>query len=156
MMPPKNPAPAAPTGFVKDPRQLRDRGIQQSMWEDIVRWLRTSTSNFDTQGLKMSSVTGQSFRGIFEHLVLVADPEYAFPDPEVTREKGKWEPEFFGALNALGYPHVPNVDVKWLATPSAPYSWPTLLGVLHWIVEIGKVRTYFQTHNVHVMTNTME
>jgi kinetochore protein NDC80 len=89
----------------------------------------------------VSSITAQSFRTIFEHLVLVADPDYTFPPPEETREKGRWEPEMILALKFLEYPFVGSVDMKWLAAPSAPFSWPSLLGILHFLVDSGKVST---------------
>jgi kinetochore protein NDC80 len=138
MMPPKAPAAAAgaPGGYTKDPRPLRDKQTQDAMWGETVRWLRAT--GFETHNLKVSSIISATFRQILEHLVCAADPDYAFPPPEATREKGRWEPEMLGALAHLGYPFVGAIDLKWLTTPSAPFSWPSLLGILHFVVEAGK------------------
>jgi kinetochore protein NDC80 len=117
------------------------------MWDSIIQWLRQTS--FDTQGLKLSSITAQSFRGIFEHLILSVDEDYYFTPAEDIRERGlkpdakeksKWELEFTGALTWFGYPFINSIDVKWLATPSAPYSWPSLLAALHWLSDLGKVK----------------
>jgi hypothetical protein len=42
-------------------------------------------------------------------------------------------------LKALRYPFAAQIDAKWLAAPASMHSWPFLLGMLHWLVEIGKV-----------------
>jgi len=43
-------------------------------------------------------------------------------------------------LKALRYPFASQIDTKWLAAPASMHSWPFLLGMLHWLVEMGKVR----------------
>jgi hypothetical protein len=105
------------------------------MWDDIVRWLKQT--GFEGSDFRLSSINGHSFRAIFEHLVSAANSSYYFPPPEDTREKAKWEAEFVAAVNWLRYPFP--VDVKWLAAPLTPHSWPSLLGLLHWLSDMGKV-----------------
>lgn len=79
------------------------------------------------------NITGKDFRAIFHHLVELIDPWHPF-DPKV-----RFEDEFLPALKALRYPFVAQIDVKWLAAPASMHSWPSLLGMLHWLVEMGKV-----------------
>ena len=79
------------------------------------------------------NITGKDFRVIFRHLVELVDPWHPF-DPKV-----RLEDEFLPALKALRYPFVQQMDVKWLAAPASMHSWPSLLGMLHWLVEMGKV-----------------
>jgi kinetochore protein NDC80 len=146
MMPPRSvPLQTAPSGFAKDPRELRQKPAQYAMWDTVLQWLRQT--GFDTQGLKLTSITAQSFRAIFEHLILTILDDYTFTPVQDSRErgakmdkeKGKWEQEFLTVLAFLGYPFISTVDQKWLATPSAPYSWPSLLAALHWTTELAKV-----------------
>jgi kinetochore protein NDC80 len=129
------PASAAQPVVTKDPRPLRDKSVQSAMWDDIVRWLKQT--GFEGSDFRLSSINGHSFRAIFEHLVSAANSSYYFPPPEDTREKAKWEAEFVAAVNWLRYPFP--VDVKWLAAPLTPHSWPSLLGLLHWLSDMGKV-----------------
>lgn len=140
--------PQAPASM-KDPRALREKAMQAAMWDDIVRWLQETSFEISAD-MRPNGITGQSFRLIFEHLVSIADPDYWFPPPEMTREKGKWEAEFTGAINHLRYPWP--IDTKWLAAPVAMHSWPSLLGCLHWLADLGKVRltswfTFFEGTN---------
>jgi kinetochore protein NDC80 len=80
------------------------------------------------------NITGKDFRLIFHHLVELIDPWHPF-DP-----KARFEDEFLPALKALRYPFASQIDTKWLAAPASMHSWPFLLGMLHWLVEMGKVR----------------
>jgi kinetochore protein NDC80 len=150
MMPPAASAASSSQGFSKDPRALRDKPTQTAMWNDVVRWLRLH--DYELQDAKVSAVMGLDFRKMFQHLVMVADPDYAFPvGLEETREKGRWEPEMLGALAHVGYPFAGTIDLKWLATPTAMHSWPSLLGMLHFLVELGKVRCIISEHS-HMLT----
>jgi len=82
------------------------------------------------------NITGKDFRGIFQHLVTLLDPFYPF-DPKL-----RLEDEFLSALKALRYPFVNQLDSKWLAAPASMHSWPSLLGVLHWLVVMCKVSLF--------------
>jgi hypothetical protein len=147
MMGMATPSGGAAVGTSKDPRQLREKAVQSLEWEEMSAWARQT--GFEGE-LKKGAMTGQMFRAIFEHLVIVADPAYAFPAPEYTRDKGKWEPEFMAALSYLRYPWVSSIDIKWLATVAAPHSWPQLLGMLHWLVELGKVQHLLCSDAMHL------
>lgn len=74
---------------------------------------------------------------MFQHLVNLIDPCYPF-EPKV-----RFEDEFQPALRALRYPFVSQMDNKWLAAPGSMHSWPALLAVLHWLVDIGKARLQY-------------
>jgi len=101
------------------------------MRQDIYSWLQSTGYEISMQTLV--NITGKDFRSIFYHLVGLIDPWHPF-DP-----KNRFEDEFLPALKALRYPFVAQIDVKWLAAPASMHSWPFLLGMLHWFVEIGKV-----------------
>lgn len=116
---------------LKDPRNIRDRNFQAKMRQDIVGWLQST--GFEIPNGILQNITGRDFGAIFQHLISLLDPQWPF------RPQQRWEEQFLPPLKALRYPYVGSIDLRWLATPAAPHSWPTLLGVLHWVVEIGKV-----------------
>ncbi|KAG8217454.1 HEC/Ndc80p family-domain-containing protein, partial [Butyriboletus roseoflavus] len=124
----------APSGsqVLKDPRPIRERSYQAKMRQEIFSWLQGTEYEISMQTL--TSITGKDFRAIFQHLVTVVDPSYPF-DPKM-----RFEDEFQPVLKALRYPFASQIDNKWLAAPGSMHSWPALLAVLYWLVELGKAR----------------
>lgn len=116
---------------VKDSRPLRDRQYQLKMRQDIVSELQDT--GYDIHPSTLANITGKDFRSIFQHLVLLLDPYHPF------NQSSRFEDEFVPALRALRYPFVGQLDPKWLAAPASMHSWPTLLGALHWLVNLAKV-----------------
>lgn len=124
---------AAPSGtlVVKDPRPLRDRQYQGKMRQEILKYLQDN--NFEITMARLTNINGKEYRHIFEFLVATLDPYFIFP-------QGRFEDEFVPALKAVRYPFAHQIDNKWLAAPASMHSWPSLLGVLHWLVEMCKLR----------------
>ncbi|KAF7357529.1 putative kinetochore protein NDC80 [Mycena sanguinolenta] len=60
-------------------------------------------------------------------------------DPNLLSQNARFEEQFVPALKAFDYPFAHSIDSRWLATPASMYSWPPLLGVLHWLVQMSKV-----------------
>ncbi|KAI0049662.1 hypothetical protein FA95DRAFT_1515305 [Auriscalpium vulgare] len=129
-MPP--PASGAP---LKDHRPLRDQQYQRKMRQEIHAWLQSTEYDISMQTL--ANITGKDFRGIFQYLVAMLDPFYPFDS------KARFEDEFMPALKSLRYPFVGQLDPKWLAAPASMHSWPSLLGVLHWLVVMCKGRLHY-------------
>jgi len=132
MWPGGAPAPLG-TQTVKDSRPLRDKSYQSKMRQDVYNYL--TSSGFDIAPGTLSSISGKDYKAIFETLVLTVDPFYPFV------EGSRLEEEFVPALRALRYPFSQLIDQRWLAAVASPHSWPSLLGVLHWLVEVCKVRS---------------
>ena len=82
----------------------------------------------------LANITGREYRNIFQYLYSMLDPGYPF-EPHA-----RFEDEFIQALKCIRYPFVGQVDPKWLAAPASMHSWPSLLGVLHWLTAMCKVR----------------
>lgn len=116
---------------MKDNRPLRDKAYQAKMRQDIQAYL---PNDITTQSLL--NMTGADYRRIFDILVRILDPEHPFP------ERYRLEDEMIPTLKALQYPYAHQIDQKWLAAVASPHSWPYLLGVLHWLVEVCKVRIF--------------
>lgn len=122
----------AVTQILKDTRPLRDRQYQTKMRQDIVSWLQSTEYDISMQTL--ANITGKEYRNIVQYLFSMLDPGYWF-DPQA-----RFEDEFIQALKCIRYPFVGHVDPKWLAAPASMHSWPQLLGVLHWLIVMCKVR----------------
>jgi kinetochore protein NDC80 len=82
----------------------------------------------------LANITGREYRNIFQYLYSMLDPGYSF-EPQA-----RFEDEFIHALKCIRYPFVAQVDPKWLAAPASMHSWPSLLGVLHSLTVLCKVR----------------
>ncbi|KAF8162993.1 HEC/Ndc80p family-domain-containing protein [Crassisporium funariophilum] len=117
---------------IKDSRPLRDRSYQTKMRQDVVNYL--NGSGFEVSMATLSNIQGKDYRAIFDALVLTLDPCHPF------RDGARFEDEFVPALKSLRYPFAHQIDQKWLAAVASPHSWPYLLGVLHWLVELCKMR----------------
>ncbi|EEB98792.1 hypothetical protein MPER_01641, partial [Moniliophthora perniciosa FA553] len=97
---------------------------------------------------RLADIQGKDYRAIFEYLIQCLDPSYPI-DPS-----GKFENLFIPALKALRYPYVNLLDNKWLAAPASMHSWPALLGVLHWLVELCKMRERYLNSAHPTLQNT--
>ncbi|KAJ3511680.1 hypothetical protein NLJ89_g3955 [Agrocybe chaxingu] len=126
-------APPPSSQVAKDSRPLRDRPYQAKMRQDVYNYL--NESGFEISMPALTSMQGKDYRAIFDTLVLTLDSSYPFKDG------ARFEEEFVPALRALRYPFAHQLDPKWLAAVASPHSWPYLLGVLHWLVELCKMRT---------------
>ncbi|KAF9065278.1 HEC/Ndc80p family-domain-containing protein [Rhodocollybia butyracea] len=119
----------------KDPRPIKDKNFQAQMRLDIVIYIQKSGLAIPNNAL--SNVQNKMYRSIFEFLVNHIDPFFPI-DPDA-----KFEEEFIPALKALHYPYAHAMDNKWLAAVGSPHSWPHLLGVLHWLVELCKMKDHY-------------
>ena len=128
---------AGPSGTqaLKDPRNLRDGPTQAKMRREVVEWLHRT--ELDVPNNILQKLTARQFSEIYQHLVLLLDPAWPF------EEGAKLEGQFLQPLQAFRYPFVGSIDIRWLAAPAAPHSLPSLLAVLHWLTDLGKVRFAF-------------
>ncbi|KAH9934885.1 HEC/Ndc80p family-domain-containing protein [Fomitopsis serialis] len=133
---------SAPSGSqgTKDTRPLRDRQFQAKMRQDVVTWLLDNGMNYSPQVLQQ--ITSKDFRTVYQDLVRLLDPEWPFTEQ-------KFEEQFVQSLRALRYPYLGQLDIRTLTTPGAMHTWPLLLGVLHWLAEMGRARTrYLESKDV--------
>ncbi|KAE9406418.1 hypothetical protein BT96DRAFT_954872 [Gymnopus androsaceus JB14] len=119
----------------KDSRPIRDRSFQNKERSDILNYLQSVGMEISMNSL--INIQSKHYRAIFESLVHLAAPGYPL-DPLV-----KFEEIFIPALQALRYPYAHSMDNKWLAAVGSPHSWPHLLGVLHWLVELCKMKEHY-------------
>ena len=124
-------APLSVGQALKDNRPLRDRPFQAKMRQDLYNYL--NESGYEISMPMLTSMQGKDYRAIFDTLVLTLDPWHPL------KEGVLFEDEFIPALKALQYPFAHQINTEWLAAVASPHSWPYLLGVLHWLMELCKV-----------------
>ncbi|KAF9562162.1 hypothetical protein CPC08DRAFT_817276 [Agrocybe pediades] len=129
--------PPSTSQVVKDTRPLRDRAYQAKMRSEVHSYL--TSSGFEITAQSLLSMQGKDYRAVFDTLVLTLDPCYPLQDG------ARFEDEFFPILRTFKYPFVNQLDPKWLAAVASPHSWPYLLGVLSWLVELCKMRDSYLT-----------
>ncbi|KAJ3830027.1 HEC/Ndc80p family-domain-containing protein [Lentinula raphanica] len=125
----------------KDPRPIRERPFQNKERSDILNFCHDL--GLDISMAQLLNIQRKDYRTIFEFLVELLDPCYPIDSTE------KFEDTFIPALKTLGYPYAHTIDNKWLAAVGSPHTWPHLLGVLHWLVEMCKMKAQYSTsgHN---------
>ncbi|KAI0807228.1 HEC/Ndc80p family-domain-containing protein [Fomes fomentarius] len=124
--------PPSSQTYTKDTRPLRDQAFQAKMRQDIVNYL--TKTGFEVAKRMLQAITLNNFRAVFQHLITCLDPLWPF------QLELRFEDHFMQSLRAMKYPYLAQIDQRWLSTPAAMHSWPTLLGMLHWLVELGKTR----------------
>ncbi|TFK42900.1 HEC/Ndc80p family-domain-containing protein [Crucibulum laeve] len=127
--------PPSSSQTVKDVRPLRDKQYQAKMRQDILSYLQGT--GYDIVMNTLINIQGKEYRGIFNFLMDHLDPFHSL------NPNARFEDEFVPALKALRYPFSHQIDNKWLAAPASMHSWPSLLGVLHWLVELCKMRNEY-------------
>lgn len=138
-------APPSSLTIQKDNRPLRDRAYQGRMRQDIYNYLNDSGFEISMQAL--TKMQNKDYRAVFDTLVLKLDPGHPL------KEGGRLEDEFIPALKALRYPYAYQIDPKWLVAVASPHSWPHLLGALHWLVELCKVKIHRCHFLISLLTN---
>lgn len=101
------------------------------MRQDVGQFLMGT--GFEVAPQMLQNITGKDFRAVFQHLIECLDPIWSF------KSEQRFEEQFMQALRAMKYPYIGQIDLKWLPTPAAMHSWPSLLGMLHWLVELCRV-----------------
>ncbi|OJT08860.1 hypothetical protein TRAPUB_211 [Trametes pubescens] len=105
------------------------------MRQDVGQFLMGT--GFEVAPQMLQNITGKDFRAVFQHLIECLDPIWSF------KSEQRFEEQFMQALRAMKYPYIGQIDLKWLPTPAAMHSWPSLLGMLHWLVELCRAREHY-------------
>lgn len=113
---------------VKDSRPLSNRVYQKQMIEEILEFLNESGYPYSISPKVLSAPTTKEFLRVFEHL-------YGFLNTTFKMEK-KFEEEVPRILKSLSYPFT--ISKSAMFAIGSLHTWPTLLGALHWMVELIK------------------
>ncbi|KAJ2305347.1 kinetochore-associated Ndc80 complex subunit ndc80, partial [Coemansia sp. RSA 2705] len=115
-------------GGVKDPRPLKDRSFQSKAQQRIMNFL----SSHGYPGLltpkTLATPTVKDFQNIFRFLYAQLDPRYMYVK--------KIEEEVLLILRGIHYPYVSNISKSHIYSAGSLSTWPGLLGMLLWLVEL--------------------
>ncbi|PXF45593.1 Kinetochore protein NDC80-like [Gracilariopsis chorda] len=111
-----------------DPRPLSDRSYMQKSAKLLISFVIERGYEHPISPKMLTSPSSKDFQLLFLFLVRRIDPTYAFIK--------RFEDEVPPLLRALGYPF--SISKSALSAVGSPHTWPTLLGVLTWLVNLLK------------------
>lgn len=129
---------------VKDPRDPRPRVVRDRLAQDIVDFCELRQHSVMIRELLQP--TGTQFYNIFKYLVM----QYAgIKFGEMLGPKGKPEDEVLAILRACQYPFADSISKSHLQAVGSAQSWPNMLAMLHWFVEMMNVSfsPFLSQHN---------
>jgi SMC interacting uncharacterized protein involved in chromosome segregation len=113
---------------------IYDSESQKSVWMEITDWLR----EMEVDDFTLASITTESFHRLFKRIVHLADPSQSLCLGGAA--SSHWGEDFMTILSHLKYPHIHNIHPQFVDNPAEPTAtWPCLLSVLYWLMNMGKV-----------------
>ncbi|KGB77905.1 kinetochore protein NDC80 [Cryptococcus deuterogattii 99/473] len=124
-------APGVYSIAYKDPRPLRDKVFQSNCMRNVNEYLISVRYPLPLTAKTLTSPTAKEFQSIFKFLVNdLVDPGAAWGK--------KFEDDTLSILKDLKYPGMDSVSKTALTAPGAPQSWPNMLAMLNWLVDLCK------------------
>lgn len=109
-----------------DPRPLNDRSYMQNSAKQLISFVIERGYEHPISPKMLTSPSSKDFQLLFLFLVRRIDPTYAFIK--------RFEDEVPQLLRALAYPF--SISKSALSAVGSPHTWPALLGVLTWLVNL--------------------
>ncbi|KAJ1757070.1 kinetochore-associated Ndc80 complex subunit ndc80 [Coemansia sp. RSA 2167] len=113
---------------VKDPRPLKDRSFQSKAQQRIMNYLSTHGYPGVLAPKTLATPTVKDFQNIFKFLYAQLDPRYAYMK--------KIEEDVLLILRGIFYPYVNNISKSHIYSAGSLSTWPGLLAMLLWLVEL--------------------
>lgn len=118
----------------RETRPIKDRAYQAMMQRDVLDYLSQARCAIPNLSLKtLQTPTNREFHLIFQFLVNQYDEHYLFG------KERKPEEEIILLLRDMRYPLADTISKTSLAAPGSSSSWPNLLAMLHWMVNVLQV-----------------
>jgi len=114
---------------MKDQRPLSNRAFQKQLIDDILEFLSETGYPHSITPKILSAPTTKEFVRVFEHLYGCIDNNFTMANKKVEEEVPK-------ILKLLSYPFT--ISKSAMFAIGSLHSWPTLLGALHWMVDLIK------------------
>ncbi|KAJ2689414.1 kinetochore-associated Ndc80 complex subunit ndc80, partial [Coemansia spiralis] len=127
---------------VKDPRPIKDRSFQSKAQQRIMNFLSAKAYPGALTPRTLATPTVKDFQNIFKFL-------YAQLDPRFTYVK-KFEEEALQILRGIHYPYVSNISKSHIYSAGSLSTWPGLLAMLMWLVELIECVTQMSPQEVDV------
>ncbi|KAJ3032537.1 kinetochore-associated Ndc80 complex subunit ndc80 [Rhizophlyctis rosea] len=116
------------TAPTKDPRPIREKPWQQNAIRTVITFLVQAGYNQPLNPKMLSAPSLKDFMSIFKFLYAQLDPDYVWAK--------KFEEDVPVLLKGLRYPFADSINKSHLTSPGAMHSWPPLLAMLTWIIEL--------------------
>ena len=121
---------------IKEPRQIRSKTLQRKMQDDILNYLNDNRCNLGVTLKTLQSPTTKDFQNLFKWLFNhIFAHEFGFG-----RGKESFEEELIGLMKLVRYPFADTISKNALAAVGGMTTWPGMLAMLHWMVEVDMVR----------------
>ncbi|WWD07983.1 hypothetical protein V865_006093 [Kwoniella europaea PYCC6329] len=115
----------------KDSRPIRDKSFQAECMRNVSDYLLNARYTAPITSKTLMSPTAKEFQSIFRYLIS------SLIDPGMSWGK-KFEDDALSILKDIRYPGLDSVSKTAFTAPGAPQSWPGLLAMLNWLVELCK------------------
>ncbi|KAF9289013.1 autophagy protein [Mortierella alpina] len=119
------------TVSMKDPRPIKDKAFQRSLVHSIVDYLTQNGYPHTITPKNLMQPTNKDFQDVFKFLYQKLEPRYLF--------QKKFEDEVPVLMKTMRYPAADTISKTALYTVGAPHSWPSMLALLGWMVDVIKV-----------------
>ena len=128
---------------LKDPRATKERAFQKKCREDIFHFLETrGYSQTPLTDRTLVNPTTRDFQEIFKFIYNYYDGK---PVNNLHSLAKKFEDDVPQLLRAAGYPFAADISKSHLQAIGAQHSWPGMLAMLHWFVQIIMVSMHSET-----------
>lgn len=126
----------------RDPRPIRSQAFQQSCRERLDTFCREQRCPLQITDRTFISPTQRQFFDIFRWLISTfLDPAYAWTVPKSSKNADSaMGDDIFAILRDFKYPGIEGISKTALAAPGNEKTWPVLLAMLSWLVDLCKVR----------------
>ena len=130
------------TSVTKDPRPLKNPQYKQKTAAEVLDYLLENNFEMDMKYQlpqnALQSPTQKDFYHIFQWLYKRLDPNFEFLAP-------KPETEVLPMLNNIRYPYTSSITKTQLTAVGSGNTWPTLLGMLHWMTELAQITDRYRS-----------
>lgn len=129
----------------KDQRPIREKTFQLNCIKNILEYLLSTGYDKPISAKILSAPTSKDFQNVFCHFYSRIDSTY---------ECGKkMEDEIPSILKGIRYPYANDISKSQLLAVGSMHAWPSLLGMLSWLVDLLKV--FFNLHENLISISTM-
>ncbi|KAJ1891229.1 kinetochore-associated Ndc80 complex subunit ndc80, partial [Coemansia sp. IMI 209127] len=127
---------------IKDPRPIKDRNFMAKGQQRIMNYLSTHAYPGMLTPKTLSMPTAKDFQTIFKFLYAQLDPRYMYVK--------KFDDEVLSVLRGIHYPYVGNISKSHIHSAGSMTTWPGLLAMLLWLVELIECVTQMNPQNIDV------
>ncbi|KAJ2556756.1 kinetochore-associated Ndc80 complex subunit ndc80 [Coemansia sp. RSA 1933] len=127
---------------IKDSRPIKDRNFMAKGQQRIMNYLSTHAYPGMLTPKTLSMPTAKDFQTIFKFLYAQLDPCYTY--------QKKFDDEVLSVLRGIHYPYVGNISKSHIHSAGSMTTWPGLLAMLLWLVELIECVTQMNPQNIDV------